>query len=121
MPAKVRAHAHEQALHKMCEEIWAIVGEANRYVDKEEPWALRKTDRDRMNTVLYVLAETIRHVAIISQAIVPKAAEKILDQLAIAADCRDIQALESPLIGGSNIPKPEGVFPRITGESLEKE
>ncbi|MDP4840432.1 MAG: methionine--tRNA ligase, partial [Alphaproteobacteria bacterium] len=112
----VREHAREQALHKMCEEIWAVVGQANRYVDKEEPWALRKTDVERMNTVLYVLAETIRHVAIVAQAIIPKAAEKILDQLAVPADQRDIQALEIPLSGCVDIPKPEGVFPRIITE-----
>lgn len=116
MPKSVREHANEQALHKMCEEIWAVVGEANRYVDKEEPWALRKTDVDRMNTVLYVLAETIRHVAIVAQAIIPKAAGKILDQLAASQDQRDIQALETPLVSGIDIPKPEGIFPRIISE-----
>ncbi len=114
MPAQVREHANVQALHKMCEAIWTIVGDANRYMDKEEPWALRKTDTKRMKTVLYVLADVIRHVAIVAQAIVPKAATKILDQLAIPEDQRDITSLDSPLQGGVDIPKPEGVFPRIT-------
>jgi methionyl-tRNA synthetase len=52
----------------------------------------------------------------VAQAIVPKAAEKILDQLAVSVDLRDIKDLETPLVAGVAIPKPEGVFPRIIAE-----
>ncbi len=114
MPSKVREHAEQQALHKMCEEIWSVIREANRYVDQEEPWALRKTDTDRMNTVLYVLMDVIRHAAIVAQCIVPKAAEKICDQLSLKPEDRMLASLDHPLAHGTEIPKPEGVFPRIT-------
>ena len=36
------------------------------------PWALKKTDPARMATVLYVLAETVRHLAILVQPIMPR-------------------------------------------------
>ncbi len=114
MPAQVRIHAETQALHKMCEAIWAVVGDANRYVDQEEPWALRKTNTDRMKTVLYVLCETIRRIAIVAQCIVPKAASKILDQLELPLNKRTLASLDTPLVGGTKIEKPEGVFPRIS-------
>ena len=45
------------------------LGAANRYVDEQAPWALKKTDPARMATVLYVLAETIRHLAILAQPV----------------------------------------------------
>ena len=87
-------------------------------MDKEEPWALKKTDVDRMNTVLYVLLETIRHISVLAQCIVPKAASLILDQLSIdpenqSFEKRSIESLHSPLQAGTAISKPEGVFPRI--------
>ena len=58
-----------------------------RFVRAEEakpaPWALNKTDPARMATVLYVLAETIRHLAVLAQPITPAGAGRILDQLAV--------------------------------------
>ena len=42
------------ALHQALAEIWAVVGDANRYFASQEPWALRKSDPARMATVLYV-------------------------------------------------------------------
>jgi methionyl-tRNA synthetase len=117
LPEKVCAHAEVQALHKMCEEIWAVVSLANKYVDHQEPWALRKTDVDRMNTVLYVLAETIRHIAILAQCIIPKAAAQILDQLAVPVGERQLAHLDTPLAFHQPIPQPQGVFPRIVMES----
>jgi methionyl-tRNA synthetase len=88
------------------------VGDANRYVDEQAPWTLRKTDPPRMATVLYVLAETIRHLAILVQPFVPQAAAKLLDQLGVPNDRRDFAALATPLTAGTPLPKPEGIFPR---------
>lgn len=110
---RLRPHAESQALHKMCEEIWQVIGDANRYVDQEEPWALRKTDTDRMRTVLYALADAIKNIAICAQCIVPKAATAILDQLTVDPQNRDLLHTETRLEPGLDLPKPEGVFPRI--------
>ncbi|HEY0521945.1 MAG TPA: methionine--tRNA ligase [Stellaceae bacterium] len=115
---KVRADFAEQSFHRALETIWQVVGDANRYVDEQAPWALRKTDPARMRTVLYVLAETIRHLAILVQPVVPTAAAKLLDQLAVPADGRSFAALATPLRPGTALPKPEGIFPRrVEGES----
>ena len=67
------------------EAIWQVVGEANRYVDEQAPWALHKTDPARMATVLYVLAETMRQLAILVQPFMPHSMAKMLDQLAVPA------------------------------------
>lgn len=115
----LRQHADVQALHKMCESIWEVISYANRYVDQEQPWALRKTDTARMETVLYVLTEVIRHLAILAQPIIPIASGKVLDQLNIPADARLFDCLEStPLKSGTTLNQPEGVFPRIQSVSL---
>ena len=78
------------------------------------PWGLKKTDPARMETVLYVLAEVIRHVGILVQPIMPDSAAKILDLLVLDDDQRGFDALgpDNALKPGSEIPKPVGVFPR---------
>ncbi len=114
LPA-VRDAMAEQALHRALELIWELVGEANRYVDAQAPWALRKSDPGRMRTVLWVLAETIRHIALLSLPFVPGAASRLLDQLAVAQEDRHFAALGPagrPLAPGTALPAPRGVFPR---------
>lgn len=108
----LRTDMHNQALHKICEHLWQVIAEANRYIDEQKPWSLKSTDPQRMNTILYVLAETIRQVAILTQPLLPIASEKILDQLAVPLDQRTFVHLEDPLIVGTTLPTPEGVFPR---------
>ncbi|HYF16599.1 MAG TPA: hypothetical protein VEA40_01950, partial [Ramlibacter sp.] len=91
-----------------------VIGDANRYVDEQAPWALKKTDPARMNTVLWVLAETIRHVAILTQPFMPDASGRILDQLTVSPFAREFRHLEDgPLVPGTPLPPPQGVFPRI--------
>ncbi len=110
--AKVRTEMAEPAFHRALETIWQVVGDANRYVDEQAPWALRKTDTARLGTVLYTLAETIRHLAILAQPFVPEAAAKLLDQFSIPPGQRDFAALERALTPGAVLPKPAGIFPR---------
>jgi len=109
----------EPAFHRALTAIWDVVAEANRYIDAAAPWALAKTDRERMNTVLYVLAETIRALAILTQPFMPTSMAKILDQLAISPDARDFAALAHALKPGTPLPKPEGVFPRYVEPGTE--
>jgi methionyl-tRNA synthetase len=112
---RVRKEMASQALSRALEAIFEVIAAANRYVDAQAPWALRKEDPARAATVLYVLAETIRHIAVTTQAFLPDASGRILDQLAIPKDGRTLGALADPsarLQPGTPLPKPEGVFPR---------
>jgi methionyl-tRNA synthetase len=112
--AGVRPLIAEQAFHLALETIWRVVSAANRYVDEQAPWALRRSDPARMHPVLYALAETLRHLAILTQPFVPDAAAKLLDQLAVSEGQRDFAALTaSPLRPGTALPRPEGIFPRF--------
>src|SRR3546814_798535 len=45
---KVRPLFAEQAFHRALEAIWQVVGDGNRYVDEQAPWALKKSDPARM-------------------------------------------------------------------------
>jgi methionyl-tRNA synthetase len=103
-----------QAFHRGLDAVWAVVGEANRYVDEQAPWTLRKTDPGRMATVLWVLAETVRRLSILMQPVMPQSMARMLDQLAVAADARGFDRVgdDHALVPGTKLPKPEGVFPR---------
>jgi methionyl-tRNA synthetase len=103
----------DQAFHLALEAIWRVVAEANRYVDEQAPWALRRTDPQRMQTVLYTLAETLRHLGILAQPFVPGAASALLDQLAVPAEARRFVDLAEPLPLARDLPPPHGIFPRF--------
>lgn len=114
-----RAEIEQQSINKMLDAIWKVIGDANRYVDEQAPWALKKTDVARMNAVLYVLAEVIRHLAILTQPVMPAASGKILDQLAVDTAARNFAALATPLTVGTELPVPQGVFPRFVEKEPE--
>jgi methionyl-tRNA synthetase len=103
-----------QQIHVALNAIWAVVADANRYFAAAEPWALKKTDPDRMGTVLYVTAEVIRQVAILVQPVMPESGAKLLDLLAVPAAERTFAALggTSRLAAGTTLPGPTPVFPR---------
>ena len=109
-----RTAMDKQGLKQYLDAVWAVVGDANRYFAGEEPWAKRKTDFKRMETILYVTAEVVRQVAILAQAATPTAAAKLLDLLAQDADSRSFTALGAAgrLKAGMALPQPTGVFPR---------
>ncbi len=110
---RVRPLLVEQGFHLALEAIWRVVAEANRYVDEQAPWALRRTDRARMGTVLYTLAEVLRHLAILTQPFVPAAAAMLLDQLAVPGAERRFADLATSLPPGRPLPAPRGIFPRF--------
>ena len=112
---QVRDALDRQAFHEALEAIWVVIRAANAYVDHQAPWKLRKEDPDRMATVLYVLAETIRRLAILTQPFMPDTSAGMLDQLSQPADARDLTVLAADvaLAPGTELPKPEGLFPRF--------
>jgi len=95
------------------EELWIIIRKSNAYIDEQAPWTLKKIDLDRMNTVLFVLANIIKNVSLIATNFIPNGANKILDQLAIPKNKRKYKNFDEELIPGSKFNKPEGVFPRL--------
>ena len=104
----------EQAVHLGLSAIWQVVADANRYFAGQAPWALRKTDPERMATVLYVTAEVIRQVAILVQPVMPDAAARLLDLLSVPANARSFASLGEAgrLQPGTTLPPTQPVFPR---------
>ena len=95
-------------LNRYAEAVWQIIGEGNRYVDAQKPWALKKEDPARMNTVLYSLCECIRQIAILTQPILPVASAKISAML--GQEKNDFSMLEVALRPGLKIDEPLPLF-----------
>ena len=89
----------------------------NQYIDAQAPWTLRKTNPDRMNSVLRTLVRAIRALAIVILPIVPDAAGKVLGQL--GAEGRDHAAIDDEAwydrlrATGFRLTAPSPVFPRL--------
>jgi methionyl-tRNA synthetase len=113
---EVKASVESFALHTALACIWRVVAEANRYFANEEPWVLRKTNPERMATVLYVTADLIRQVAILTQPFMPESSAQLLDLLGIAGEKRDFASLNEAIKPATTLPAPAPVFPRFVDE-----
>jgi methionyl-tRNA synthetase len=104
----------EFAIHRALEIVWALVADANRYFAGEEPWAHKKSNPKRMETILFVTAEVARQIGILVQPVMPQSAAKLLRQLGVPEDARDFAALgpKGRLRAGIELPPPQPVFPR---------
>lgn len=113
---KVRyATLYDQQFSRALEIISQVASAANEYVDTMQPWSLKKTDPERMGAVLYVLAETLRRIGLMLLPFTPDAAGKLLDQLAVTEENRMFHKVGagSALRPGTELPAPEGIFPRF--------
>jgi methionyl-tRNA synthetase len=114
MIARAREAMASQQIHQWLNAVWAVVAEANRYFAGEAPWALAKTDPVRQKTVLYVTAEVVRQIAILTQPAMPGASARLLGALGIPEDARNFAALggTTRIAPGTTLPAPSAVFPR---------
>jgi methionyl-tRNA synthetase len=117
---KVEAHMDVFAFHRAMDEIWNVVSRTNKYIDETAPWSLAKdaANRDRLDTVLYNLAETIRILSILIWPFMHTTAEEIRRQMGLAAEealWRDAGVFGK--IGRVQVKKGASLFPRIDIES----
>jgi methionyl-tRNA synthetase len=119
--AVARRAMAEQGIHLALAAIFGVVAEADRYFASQEPWALRKTDPERMATVLWTTAEVVRRVTLLCQPFMPGSAQKLLDLLAVPADKRAFEQVHADhaLVPGNALPAPEGVFPRYVEQDTK--
>ena len=117
--AALQARFEELAFSDGLEAWMRAVFACNQYVDEQAPWTLRKTDPERMAAVLMTLFRCVRDLAIAVRPVVPASADKLLDQMGVAADARDYAALADAdwfatlVAGGFTVSQPVGVFPRL--------
>jgi methionyl-tRNA synthetase len=114
MPEAYDKLAFAQALESWMGAVYAC----NAYIDEQAPWALRKTDPERMQTVLATLYIAIALLAVPVMPVMPQAMNKLLDAMGFADDLRTFEGAwshwYSPLAESDfRLDKPQGLFPRI--------
>lgn len=97
--------------------VWGLISRANKYIDETAPWILAKdeTKADRLKTVMYNLAETLRNVAILVSPFITTASPKIYAQLGLEVPTQFLlkEAVWGGLANGTKVAKGEPLYPRI--------
>ena len=105
-PKLVEAKMEELRVADAITEIFSLFKRCNKYIDETMPWALAKEEdkKDRLETVLWNLIQSISEGAKLLESFMPETAEKILAQLG----------------GGHVVEKPELLFQRLDLEEVMK-
>ncbi len=123
-PKKVSEHMDRLRVQDSIDDIFDLLKRCNKYIDETSPWALAKDEanKDRLNTVLYNLLESIRISAVLLEAYIPDTSKAILDQL--NTQKRDFDSITEfgQLEEGTKITdKPTILFARLdANEIMEK-
>lgn len=113
-------------LNQAIKDVWNLIGRANKYIDETAPWILAKdpAQAERLQAVMYNLAEALRIIAILIAPFVPVTAPKIYEQLGLGKPESFFMAdaVWGKLATGTKVQKGEPLFPRIevteAGETL---
>ena len=114
---KVRRDVDNLLIPESLAEIFKLIQRANKYIDETTPWILAKDEskKQRLGTVLYNLAETIRISAVLLSPFMPDTAQRIFDDLQLGKlpDSFDSVKTFGLLESGKPVVKGKALFPRI--------
>lgn len=116
---KVEAQMDKLNFSVALEEIWKLIRRTNKYVDETMPWVLAKEEnKDRLDTVLYNLSESLRIVSILIKPFMENTSLEIRRQLgieeeAIWDDAKVWNPESEKNIAGRNVNKAGIIFPRL--------
>lgn len=118
LPALVEEQMDKMDLSNALAVIWRLVGRANKYVDETAPWGLAKdpAKQERLATVLYNLAESLRFITIMTSPFMPLLPGRVWEQLGIVNQ-PELTTWDSLVWGklpaGTSVRKGPALFPRI--------
>jgi methionyl-tRNA synthetase len=113
--ADTRALLDQNQLQAALQSIWSLVTRANQYVDHTAPFKLAKdpSKAERLDEVLYNLAEVCRILAVLLWPFLPGTASKINAQLGLAGTPDKFSGARwGGLAAGHTIGTPAPLFPR---------
>lgn len=115
---KVEENFDKLEINNALIEIWKGISRANKYIDETMPWVLAKDEskKDRLETVIYNLLESIRIIAVLLQPVMIKTPQSIFNQLSISSEEftnweSSKSFMEYP--NGIAVKKEQNLFPRI--------
>ena len=118
-PARVEEQMNAFQFSGALQVIWSLIGECNRYIDVTQPWILGKQEEsaERLNTVLYTLAECVRRVAVMVGFVMPRTPERIFAQIGVTdpglKTWESVNRNFTAMPQGLKVHKGEALFPRL--------
>ena len=109
----------ELKFSRALEGLWELVRGLNKYIDETAPWALYKAkNTGRLSTVIYVLLENMRKIAVHLWPVMPEASEKMLEQLGFNFDPEKVNLPKELDVWGLiesdiTVAKTSNLFPRV--------
>jgi methionyl-tRNA synthetase len=102
------------------QEAMRTVAEANKYISDQAPWALKKTDPERMATVLHVALQLVQDANTLLTPYLPESANKVYAMLGGTGTWTGMPRIDAgrDTIGGS---EEEVEYPVITGDYADNE
>lgn len=104
-------------------EIWTLFKRCNKYIDETTPWILAKEEdkKQRLQTVLYNLSESIAIGASLLHSFMPETSEKILEYFGTNKRSLEDMNKFGLLMSGTTVAKdPEILFKRLELEEVLK-
>ena len=91
---KLTALIDKQDLNNYIRKVIEYSFDSNKYFNDSEPWSLKKTDINKMNSILYSVVEQIKNISILLLPIIPISANKILDVINVSKNLRMISQIK---------------------------
>ncbi|HKK94955.1 MAG TPA: methionine--tRNA ligase [Anaerovoracaceae bacterium] len=114
--AKVESNMDKFEYNLALEEIWILIRRANKYIDEKMPWILAKNDKekDKLDTVLHNLAESLRIVTILIYPFMHNTSDKMRKQLGLwYTDVQWEDSFTFEMMSGEQVKKGKALFPRL--------
>lgn len=112
----------EMKLSEALQEIWALVGHANKYIDDKKPWELKKNPgrRDEVSTVFNRLVNVIRTVLLLAYPVIPASANRFWQIMNLPGPLEElsISELDGSISAGHRLNESTPVFQRIDTKKL---
>ena len=118
LPALVEKEMNALQFSQALSDIWKVISACNRYIDLTQPWVLGRDEsgRERLSTVLYVLWESLRFIAVLISPVMPMTPARMYEQLGVSDEQLTTWASLARFgaaPAGMKVLKGEAVFPRI--------
>jgi methionyl-tRNA synthetase len=84
---------NKQNLNEYIKKIVSFSFDANKYFNDSEPWAVKKNDIKRMETIVFTIIEQIKNISILLNPIIPIATNKVLETMNISEEHRNIKSI----------------------------
>ena len=75
---------NNQDLNEYIKKVVGFSFDANKYFNDSEPWALKKSDPERMKTILFTIVEQIKNISILLNPIIPNSTNKVFNTINVA-------------------------------------